>query len=207
MSFSLQISANILSWPRMCACCGDVADTYFRAATSHTKGKRVQHTTTKWWEVPWCSGCAQHSRWFTLSQKALAFVFVVGGVSLVASLISETHKIAAVFIGGICSLHQSGLFAQAVPGHVRCGAQTVRREESLFVTSIGKAPFTPLRSRAAATLTHSLPPTTERPSLMCVRFSRDYVGIQKIQSRPSSAGSKSLARFLTVRIRTVDLST
>lgn len=101
MSFSVQISANILSWPRVCACCGDVADTHFRAEASHTKGKRVKHTTTKWWEVPWCSGCAEHSRWFSLSQTALAFIFVVSGVSLVVAFISDTNRIAAILIGGI----------------------------------------------------------------------------------------------------------
>src|SRR4051794_38188364 len=59
--FRIQISANILNWPRLCSCCGAVPNAEFRITSAHTKGRRVRHTTTKWWNVPWCTGCAEHS--------------------------------------------------------------------------------------------------------------------------------------------------
>jgi hypothetical protein len=60
MAYQFQISARILSWPRNCACCGDTANVHIRAAASKTTGKRVQHTKTSWWEVPYCSACLAH---------------------------------------------------------------------------------------------------------------------------------------------------
>lgn len=60
MSYQLQVSAKILSWPRQCACCGGQANSELRAAASRTTGKRVQHTTTSWWHVPYCSSCLHH---------------------------------------------------------------------------------------------------------------------------------------------------
>lgn len=60
MAFHFQISARLLHWPRSCACCGDAADSHMRAAASKTTGKRVQHTKTSWWEVPYCNACLAH---------------------------------------------------------------------------------------------------------------------------------------------------
>jgi hypothetical protein len=38
-----------------------------RAAASHTKGKRVKHTTTRWWNIPYCSVCLDHKRQFEIA--------------------------------------------------------------------------------------------------------------------------------------------
>lgn len=60
MPYQFQISAKILSWPRKCACCGDVPDSHLRAGASKTTGKRVINTRTSWWGVPYCTGCLAH---------------------------------------------------------------------------------------------------------------------------------------------------
>lgn len=60
MAYQFQISAKILSWPRKCACCGDIPDSHLRAGASKTTGKRVVNTKTSWWEVPYCAVCLAH---------------------------------------------------------------------------------------------------------------------------------------------------
>jgi hypothetical protein len=123
MAFLLQVSANILNWPRMCACCGEVADTLFRAAASHTKGKRVQHTTTKWWEVPWCGRCAEHSRWFSLSQNVLTFGLVAGGAAILFAAVSEANRIIAIVIGVLLFASTTWAF-RAATGRARLLTRT-----------------------------------------------------------------------------------
>jgi hypothetical protein len=60
MAYHFQISAQILSWPRMCACCGETADSSLCVAASKTTGTRVQHKKTSWWDVPYCATCLAH---------------------------------------------------------------------------------------------------------------------------------------------------
>jgi len=62
MAFQFQISAKMLHWPRKCACCCEPANASIRASASKTNGKRVRHTTTSWWEVPYCATCLSHKR-------------------------------------------------------------------------------------------------------------------------------------------------
>lgn len=85
MAYQFQISARILSWPRKCACCGETADSNVRAAASRTTGKRVQRTTTSWWEVSYCTACLAHKAsyeasvwwlWAGLAGGILAWFFV-----------------------------------------------------------------------------------------------------------------------------------
>ena len=62
MSINIQVSAKIISWPSICACCGEQANASFRAKAVRTTGKRVKHTTTKAWDVPYCEQCLDHKR-------------------------------------------------------------------------------------------------------------------------------------------------
>lgn len=78
MAYQFQISAKILSWPRACACCDQTADTHIRAAASRTTGKRVQRTTTSWWEIPYCSTCVEHKDKFDSAGNWLIAGVVIG---------------------------------------------------------------------------------------------------------------------------------
>lgn len=78
MPFQFQISAKMLQWPRKCACCGEAPNTSIRASASKTKGKRVKHTTTSWWEVPYCTTCLSHKRAYEAASWWLIAGFVVG---------------------------------------------------------------------------------------------------------------------------------
>lgn len=81
MAYQFQISANILSWPRACACCTRTADTHIRATASRTTGKRVQHTITSWWDVPYCSACIAHKTKFDSAGNWLT-AGLIGGVAV-----------------------------------------------------------------------------------------------------------------------------
>jgi len=78
MAYRVQISANLLTWPRECSCCGGNTDTKFRASASRTTGKRVRNTTTSWWEVPYCYQCIRHKETFESAAIWLSVSFVAG---------------------------------------------------------------------------------------------------------------------------------
>ena len=51
----VQVSARLLHWPRMCACCGGPFEVVRQASCSRLDSRnRLQ---TKWWEVPYCGAC------------------------------------------------------------------------------------------------------------------------------------------------------
>jgi hypothetical protein len=109
MPYRFQISANQLSWPHSCACCGADADAKLRAAASRTTGKRVQSTTTSWWEIPYCSRCKQHKRAFEVAAKwPWVGLGLVVAVCCLASMSTSAVGIGLVVAGalGLFSIFQ-----------------------------------------------------------------------------------------------------
>src|SRR4051794_4471700 len=60
--YCVQVSARIIHWPGACACCCQPADTSIAASSTRTTGKKVVHTHTKSWDVPYCRRCLAHIR-------------------------------------------------------------------------------------------------------------------------------------------------
>jgi len=58
--YSVQISARIITWPRICACCCQAADTTAQITSTRTTGVEVIHKQTKGWSVPYCRRCLDH---------------------------------------------------------------------------------------------------------------------------------------------------
>jgi len=56
----VHISAQTITFPRACACCGADPQTNLRVSSTRTTGKRVVRTDTRWWEFPYCYGCVAH---------------------------------------------------------------------------------------------------------------------------------------------------
>lgn len=52
-----------------------------RAVAQRTTGKRVQHTTTMWWEVPHCRRCVDHSIRFARASRVLPGALLCSGVA------------------------------------------------------------------------------------------------------------------------------
>lgn len=81
--YCVQISARIIRWPGICACCGHSADTNIEISSTRTTGKRVIRTQTKSWEVPYCSRCLSHIR---AARELRSFSRIVVNLSLVIGL-------------------------------------------------------------------------------------------------------------------------
>ena len=79
MSYTVKVSAKIITWPLACACCGEQPDSEYRAEAERTTGKRVQRTTTKGWDIPYCSRCLLHKEKYEKANMWLVFG-VVGGL-------------------------------------------------------------------------------------------------------------------------------
>ncbi len=115
--YRLQISANLLAWPRSCACCCGTADSELRAAAARTTGSRVVHTKTKWWEVPHCGRCVAHIVRYRSSDRAASLVRVLGFVAAVGFGV-----LAASFATAVVTMAVTLLVAAVVRSKVRRGA-------------------------------------------------------------------------------------
>ena len=82
MDYRLQISAQQITWPGTCACCGDLATKNVNTTASKAKNphsKRHKHVVSQSWSIPYCDECAEH---VTLSDTAslLMKVGIIGGI-------------------------------------------------------------------------------------------------------------------------------
>src|SRR5262249_372927 len=85
-----------------CACCAGTPDSHYRAEFTRTKGKRVIHVDTRWWDVPYCSDCLEHTRTHrqaTLLGGVAVAGYVSGGgtAALLFPLVAARQEIAWVF--------------------------------------------------------------------------------------------------------------
>lgn len=56
----VEISAKVISWPKVCACCCRDSDTHIVVSHTRVTGERVIRSQTKSWEVPYCQKCLGH---------------------------------------------------------------------------------------------------------------------------------------------------
>jgi len=79
----IDVSGQRFIFPNECACCGSTADAQITVSASKQKGKRVIHTTTNTWNIPYCGNCLHHvnaaSKASSVAQ-ALVWVSFIGGV-------------------------------------------------------------------------------------------------------------------------------
>lgn len=133
----LKISARIISWPKRCACCFSVTDTTLSVVHTRTWGKRVRHSESRGWKIPYCDSCIRHAHahhistvtrflgWFLAVAAGLIAVSakeepqvlipcLIIGVLLVMVCfsISLTHSAAtkSSLTSGCCSREQSARF-------------------------------------------------------------------------------------------------
>lgn len=101
MRYQLQISANILHWPRLCVCCCGPADAEFRASASRTSGVRNPRTKTMWWDVPYCASCMRHMQDYAAA-PTLSIVSAAIGLVLWILTAGEHPTLGSfLFIAGI----------------------------------------------------------------------------------------------------------
>ena len=56
----VQLSARIIHWPQMCACCCGRPNTTVEISHTRTTGVKVIREQTKGWQVPYCRKCLDH---------------------------------------------------------------------------------------------------------------------------------------------------
>src|SRR5688500_3741828 len=108
--YCVQISARVIRWPHVCACCCRGADTYVEVSSTRTWGKRVVHTHTRGWDVPYCERCLAHIQadrrldahsMFVLHQSVLLGLGA-GLLALLVFLIALVKSpLLAVILGGL----------------------------------------------------------------------------------------------------------
>lgn len=110
----VQISARIVRWPGVCACCCQPADTSIEVSCTRVTGKKVIHTQTKSWDVPYCRRCFAHIK----AAKALrAFSMLVIHLSIVFGLVGAALALlaaVAVYQRSVSSAVVLGLLLAAV---------------------------------------------------------------------------------------------
>jgi hypothetical protein len=78
----VDVSGQKFAFPAKCACCNGQPDAELTISASKSTGKRVVHTTSKAWSVPYCSRCVQHVQAAEMAAR-VAWVFgilsAVGG--------------------------------------------------------------------------------------------------------------------------------
>lgn len=81
----VSVSAQKISIPRQCACCGKEPDTELTVSASKATGKRVVKTRTNSWDFPYCSRCLQHAR-VVESQNYFVLLGIAAGIVLLLAL-------------------------------------------------------------------------------------------------------------------------
>lgn len=86
----VDLSGRVFSFPRVCACCGREADDQLQVTATRSRGKRVVHTESVTWPIPYCSACLSHAAaWnsaLTLFKTVAGIGLVVGSLSLCAAV-------------------------------------------------------------------------------------------------------------------------
>lgn len=98
----VELSARKLAFPRLCPCCGAVADGEIKLVASRTTGKRVIHTTSHAWNFPYCSRCLAHvSAWEAVGAPGLivlAILLALGGLAIHVGMTIAVIVLAIVVI-------------------------------------------------------------------------------------------------------------
>ncbi len=102
MGVRVQISAYIISWPRMCACCLGCADDAHSAGHTRITGTRVIRSNSRSWEIPYCSDCLDHIEARAQAKgiyNGTAYLVLVGGFVAGALLAVTGSCCCAPFFG------------------------------------------------------------------------------------------------------------
>lgn len=127
----IDVSGHSFVFPDKCACCCGVANTQCYISASRSTGKRVVHTKTQVWDVPYCARCASHVMAAKGSRSAA--LLLVGLSILLAVLVgyfltpSAGVTIGAFGVVGSLVVH-SRLMAKA---RGQCNAECVSVDKAI----------------------------------------------------------------------------
>lgn len=136
MARHIKVSARLISWPKICACCGRSSETELEASFTRTSGKKVIKHDRRSWGVPYCHACALHVNLSVIGRALGSFGVVVTLVIAIAvGILHENGKGPSVsgweiFIyGGSGSVGIMVIFA--VLASIRRGASCCSTEHAV----------------------------------------------------------------------------
>lgn len=80
----VDVSGHKFVFPQQCACCGGSPETALTAVASRTTGTRVEHTTSKSWDFPYCGRCIHHVK---AAESATGSRRVLTGIALIVAVV------------------------------------------------------------------------------------------------------------------------
>ncbi len=95
----IDVSARLLTWPRLCACCSRSATTEVAASYTRVSGQRVIRTNTRSWQVPVCGTCAEHGRIYSKTAGATGRAIAWSAVILLVSCVLGVVTPGLVVLG------------------------------------------------------------------------------------------------------------
>ncbi len=98
----VDVSGRVFSFPQHCVCCGVEPDRRLRISASRSRGKRVVHTTTHYWDVPCCSRCIRHQDAWKQADTVLSGMVALG-IALAIALVFSTGA-GAGFVAFVLAL-------------------------------------------------------------------------------------------------------
>ena len=144
----IAVSARILKWPNVCACCMGPADGTIPVCHTRVTGRRVIRHDVRQWRVPCCSRCREHMdlapvveesrRQLELVRSSFRTIWAVGAVLVAIALFMSCAGFSLVAShaedrsAGVPCLFFSVLICLAgVPGCVLWYISNAKRVESL----------------------------------------------------------------------------
>ena len=94
----VQVSARILKWPTICACCCSQANTTHTVSHTRVTGVEVIRTDERGWSVPYCDTCLRHVSMALDADRRYSEAHRTGVVILVLGLLFGLMSLT----GGTC---------------------------------------------------------------------------------------------------------
>jgi hypothetical protein len=122
----IDVSGSRIMFPPECACCCDIADTLLQVSATKTRGKRVIHTSTNVWDVPYCSRCVRHVKAAEFA-RSLALFFAALSVVACVYLWNQVNSTTGATFGILGLACTAGVYGFMI-SHARsdCAASCAR---------------------------------------------------------------------------------
>src|SRR5438105_1419209 len=95
----VDVSGHQFEFPQQCACCATTANTVYTVSASRSRGTRVVRTTTKKWDIPYCSRCIAHVALYGRAKSSASLCAVV--TILIAVLFHNAFSFFVIVAGAM----------------------------------------------------------------------------------------------------------
>ncbi len=103
----IDLSGHSFVFPNQCACCNGPADAELTLSSSKSSGKKVVHTKTNIWDVPYCRRCLVHVAEAADARNVVTLIKVIAVVTgllfwyFVSLAVGIGAGFMVIFLGGV----------------------------------------------------------------------------------------------------------